>query len=309
MSNVFLVAAIKNALVGLLLIGIVYAGACLFLFVRQRRMIFVPSSTLASTPSDRGLPYEDVWISVASDSKTSEPGERIHGWWVPAADPHGVILYLHGNGENISANIAYAERFHRLGFSVLMIDYRGYGLSDGRLPSEAYAYDDAIAAWNYLQYQRGVEPRQIVLYGHSLGGAIALDLAIKQPSAAGLIVEGTFTSIQDVIDRIRFYRLFPISWLLNQRFESISKMRSLQIPILIMYGMQDAVIPPDMSESLYAIAPEPKQLLMVPLAGHNNLADIAGDEYTRSLQQFMTLIGMSCLKDDVESEQVDVIVE
>ncbi|WP_180274553.1 alpha/beta hydrolase, partial [Tychonema bourrellyi] len=200
----------------------------------------------------------------------------------------GVILYLHGNGLNVGANVEHANRFHRLGLSVFLIDYRGYGKSQGEFPTESQVYEDAQLAWDYLVKQRGINPKQIYIYGHSLGGAIAIDLAVRHPEAAGLIVEGSFTSARAMVDfQSGVYRMFPIDLLLTQRFDSIAKVDRLQMPVLFIHGTADTIVPVEMSKKLFDSAPEPKQLYIVPDAGHNNLAEFAGGEYLQRISQFV----------------------
>ncbi|WP_066381855.1 MULTISPECIES: alpha/beta hydrolase [unclassified Anabaena] len=265
--------------------AIAYLTICLFLFVKQTRFIFFPSSSIEITPEYFQLPYQDIWLPVEVSSGKLE---RMHAWWIPAESPQSqVLLYLHGNGVNIGANVAHASRFHQLGFSVLLLDYRGYGRSEGNFPNEINIYQDAETAWNYLVQQKKIPPEQIFIYGHSLGGAVAIDLAVKQPKAAGLIVEGTFTSIRDVIDYRNTFRLFPIDLILTQKFESIKKIPQLQMPILIIHGTGDSTIPSFMSQQLYAVAPEPKQLILVPGAEHNELAKVAGVKYLQWIESFV----------------------
>jgi pimeloyl-ACP methyl ester carboxylesterase len=199
-----------------------------------------------------------------------------------------VVLYLHGNGSNVGSNVEHANRFHRLGFSAFPIDYRGYGKSQGDFPSESRVYEDAELAWDYLVKQRGIHPNQIYIYGQSLGGAIAIDLAVRHPEAAGLIVEGSFTSVQAMVDFQKpLFRVFPINFLLRQRFDSLSKVDRLQMPVLFIHGTADSVVPAQMSQKLFDAAPEPKQLYMVPDGGHNNVAQIGGAEYLQRLKQFL----------------------
>jgi uncharacterized protein len=198
-----------------------------------------------------------------------------------------VVLYLHGNGSNVGANVEHANRFHGLGLSVFLIDYRGYGKSQGDFPSESRVYEDAQQAWDYLVKQRGINPNQIYIYGHSLGGAIAIDLAVRQPDAAGLIVEGSFTSVRAMVDFQKpLFRVFPIDFLLAQRFDSLSKVDRLQMPVLFIHGTADSVVPAEMSKKMFDAAPEPKQLYMVPNGGHNNAAQIGGAEYLRVVSKF-----------------------
>jgi pimeloyl-ACP methyl ester carboxylesterase len=198
-----------------------------------------------------------------------------------------VVLYLHGNGSNVGSNVEHANRFHHLGFSVFPIDYRGYGKSQGDFPSEYRVYEDAELAWDYLVKQRGIHPNQIYIYGHSLGGAIAIDLAVRHPEAAGLIVEGSFTSVRAMVDFQKpLFRVFPINFLLTQRFDSLSKVDRLQMPVLFIHGTADNVVPAQMSKKLFDAAPEPKQLYMVPDGGHNNVAQIGAAEYLQRLSAF-----------------------
>ncbi|MCC5649576.1 alpha/beta hydrolase [Nostoc sp. XA013] len=269
---------------GGIIAAIVYCAICLFLFIGQPRFIFFPSAVIEKTPEFFNLPYEEVWLPVPVKAGKVE---HIHGWWIEAKQPNAkVLLYLHGNGINIGANIAHANRFHQLGFSVLLIDYRGYGRSEGMFPNEKRVYEDAFTAWNYLVQQQEIVPSQILLYGHSLGGAIAIDLAVKQPQAAGLIVESSFTSIRDVITYRNVFWMFPVDLILTQRFNSIKKLPKLKMPVLFIHGAADSTVPSFMSQKLYAVAPEPKQLLLVPGADHNDTAVIAGLQYLQWVESF-----------------------
>jgi len=273
----------------LIIVGIIaaiaYCTICLFLFVQQPRFIFFPSSVIEKTPELFNLPYQEVWIPV----KTSVGKvEKIHGWWIKANQPNAkVLLYLHGNGINIGANIAHTHRFYQLGFSVLLIDYRGYGRSQGDFPNEMRVYQDAATAWQYLTQQQKIPPQQIFIYGHSLGGAIAIDLAVKQPRAAGLIVESSFTSIREMISTRKSFSIFPVDLILTQRFESIKKVSQLQMPVLFIHGIADSTVPSYMSQKLYDAAPEPKQLILVPGADHNDTAVVSGGKYLQWVQSFV----------------------
>lgn len=263
----------------------VYLSACLLLLVQQTRFIFFPSPDIQATPSFFNLDYQEVWLPVPTGDRTVE---RMHGWWIPAARADAkVLLYFHGNGINIGANVAHAYRFHQLGFSVLLMDYRGYGRSEGGFPTEARVYQDAAAAWDYLVLGKQIKPSEIFLYGHSLGGAIAIDLAVKHPDAAGLIVEGSFTSIRNMVEHQDRFWMFPVDLLLSQRFDSISKVRSLQMPVLFIHGTGDGIVPAAMSQQLYAAANEPKELLLIPEAGHNDVAEVAGSQYLHAVQKFV----------------------
>lgn len=271
------------------LVGIVaaiaYLAICLYLFVGQPRYIFFPSRVIEKTPEFFNLQYDDVYLPVTTRSGKVE---HIHGWWIKANQPDArVLLYLHGNGINIGANISHANRFYQLGFSVLLIDYRGYGRSEGVFPNEKRVYQDALAAWNYLVQNQQILPSQIFLYGHSLGGAIAIDLATKLPEVAGLIVESSFTSIRDLIAYRNLFKIFPVDLILTQRFESIKKIPQLKTPVLFIHGTTDSTVPSFMSQKLYAAAPEPKTLILVPGGEHNDVAVVANTEYLQWVKSFV----------------------
>ncbi|OZH52309.1 phospholipase [Hydrocoleum sp. CS-953] len=278
----------------LLIVGIVsviaYVAICIFLVLVQQRFIFFPSSVIEITPENINLSYQDVWLSAFQKKGKLE---RIHGWWIPAnsyrSDFPNVVLYFHGNGVNIGANVEQAYKFHKLGFDVLLIDYRGYGRSTGNFPSEAQIYQDIEIVWNYLVNQRQINPQNILVYGHSLGGAIAIELATRHPQMAGLIIQSSFTSMQSMVNyEGGIYKFFPIKLLLHQKFDSISKLRKLDIPICLVHGKEDMSVPAYMSEQLFAVSPaEIKDLYIVPGADHNNVAGIAGDEYLHRINKFV----------------------
>jgi uncharacterized protein len=280
-----------------------YLLACSGLYIFQRHLIFRPVAQVYARPSDRAfnMPAEDVQIPVGK-------GDRLHGWWISAPTPTEnitvlpqepvrvlkspkTLLYFTGIGGNkSSSNYLHRMRaFRQLGFAVLIVDYRGYGQSSGEFPSEAQVYEDAEATWNYLTTTRRILANQIVLYGESFGGAIALDLASKHADLSGVIVQGTFTSMNEMAAYRGWSRLFPVDWLLTQRFDSISKVRSLQVPILLIHGTTDDVVPVDMARQLYAAAPEPKMLHLVENANHFNVYQPGDRSYLKAIQQFMTI--------------------
>ncbi|MBE9117310.1 alpha/beta hydrolase [Lusitaniella coriacea LEGE 07157] len=280
-SNAILKMVLTVAAVG----AIAYALICLALLKWQTRLIFVPSPTIQGTPKDRGLDYEEVWLSVPTQKETVE---RLHGWWLPAASQsENVLLYLHGNGENISANIVQAQPFHQAGLDIFLFDYRGYGKSEGDFPHEEQVYEDAQVALNYLIEQRGISPQNIIVYGHSLGGAIAIELTWRNPNLAGLIVESSFTSMRKIVGYSKVYRLFPSGVILHQKFDSIEKIKSLKMPLLLIHGTDDTTVPHFMSQELFDAATEPKQFLSVPDAGHNDVATVGGSSYLEAVRDFL----------------------
>ena len=276
-----------------IVIASLYGTVCAGLWFGQTRIIFAPEKEITTTPAKFKAKYEEVLIPVKKDDGTTE---NIHGWWLPNAKQEGktdvgdrkVILYLHGTGKNISANAEHANRLMRMGFSVLLIDYRGYGKSEGGVPSEASIYTDAQTAWDYLM-QRGFKPNQVIIYGHSLGGAITIDLATKHPDALGIIVDASFTSMSDMATLDSKLRFFPIDLLLHQRFDSLSKVRSLVTPVLYIHGTADAVVPVAMSQRLYEATQTKKKLIIVPNAGHNNTAKTDEFRYRDSILSFFNL--------------------
>lgn len=285
----------------LLSVGMVYFASCLFLYLRQDNLIFKPSKAIHSHPEERdfNFRYEDVWISVPNSQN------KIHGWWFSASansetmklipnEPYNVvqnqtILYLCGRGGNksYSTNLTKVQGLLQLGFNVLAIDYRGYGQSQGNNPTELKLYQDSQAAWKYLIKEKKIAPETITIYGESLGGAVAIDLAVKQPQAKALIVQSSFTSMSDRVLEIRKLRLFPIEIILNQKFDSLTKIKSLQMPVLFLHSTGDNVVNYRHSQRLYKAAPQPKQLFLIPKGNHFNIYRPNDDSYLKAITNFM----------------------
>lgn len=259
--------------------AIAYVAFCLALWWGQARLIFYPQPAPVTTPAAVGLPYEEVWIPVGEG--------QIHGWWIPAADPAAqTVLVFHGNATNVEGSLQQTLPLLDLGVSALIIDYRGYGLSSGPFPNETRVYADATAAWNYLTQTRELPAESIILFGHSIGGAIAIELAQQHPHAGGLIVQASFTSMSDMVDQVGYSRIVP-KWLLNQRFDSLRKIRQIALPILFIHGLADTTVPATMSQQLHDAAPGPKQLWLLPDANHNNIDIVAGTAYQQTLAQWL----------------------
>ncbi|WP_320056757.1 alpha/beta hydrolase [Planktothrix agardhii] len=288
MLHSILIILFQGGLTLLAVGAIAYLCACLFMFLRQTRFIFFPSRLISMTPDNVGLSYQDIELQISTPSGKIE---TVHCWWIPSeTNPNQkVIIDLHGNRNTIEGNIGYAEQFHEMGLSVLLVEYRGYGRSTNRFPSEKTVYQDVEAAWNYLVNERQINPHNIYVFGHSLGGAIAINLALKHTEIAGLIIESSFTNIREMIDYKKKYWMFPINLILTQKFDSLAKISALKMPILLTHGTEDELIPKTMSEDLFNAAIEPKQLLIVAGAGHNNVRQVGGKEYWETVQQFLTL--------------------
>ena len=243
-------------------------------------MLF-PFRRIANTPSLYDLDYQDVEIPVVK----GENIEQMQGWWIPAKAPNApVMLYFHHNAANIGANVSQALQFHEMGLSVFLFDYRGFGQSEGDFPTEAQMYEDAQAAWRYLTEDLDIAPEDIVIYGHSVGGAVAIDLASKTPEAAGLIVQSSFTSMRDMTKRFGLYWVLPIELLLRQRFESLQKISSVEMPTLVVTGTNDIQIPVSMGERLCKATQSCEALVVIEGGGHDNhLSDL----YRQDIQQFI----------------------
>lgn len=270
----------RRLAVGVGILVLLYASACGYLWATQKAQVFEPAAQWQTTPQRMGMKFDSVRIPVGNR------GDELDGWWIPATQNDApTVVYFHGNYRNIGNNLEHSQRFHQLGYNVLLADYRGYGKSTGGEPSEAKVYEDAEAVWQYLLHSRGIKPAQAVIYGHSLGGAIAINLAVHHPEAAGLITESTFTSMRAMGEKN--YGFLPIGWLLNQRFESLQKVPELKIPVQFIHGSWDQKVPVDMAKQLYAAAPGAKKLLLIEGGEHNNSAAIGWVEYRDAVTDFV----------------------
>jgi hypothetical protein len=268
----------------MLAVVITGSAGCVYLEVKERELVYRAVRDDARTPESAGLAFEDLWLAVPRDGA---PGsERIHGWWVPATAAGPTLLYLHGVRWSLGNNLFRIARLHELGFNVLAIDYRGFGASDGDLPSEAKVYADARAAWTEVQRR---EPRaeQRYIYGHSLGAAVALELAATTGAAAGVIADSGFTSLKDVVAE----KYPPVSMLVSEHFDALARARELRMPVLFIHGTADRFVPPAMSERMYAAAPEPKRLLLIDGASHSNYGGVGQEEFRQAVGEFVALAG------------------
>ena len=262
-----------------------YLFFCTFLYIRQGNYIFFPDQQIRATPALYQVPYQDVYIPVR---KPTGEIEEIHGWWIPS-DKKGAktLLYLHGNSANMGKEAERAHLFHKLGLSLLLIDYRGFGKSGGDFPSESQVFEDAEAAWQYLIQMKKIRPEEIFVYGHSLGGAIAIELALHHPETPGLIIESSFTRARDLAVKNWWAHYIPLDLLFVQRFDSISKVQSLRMPILFIHGTADPTVPYPMSQQLFATANSQKQLLLIPGGDHNHNFKIGGSRYSETIRTFV----------------------
>lgn len=257
----------------LILFVVLVVGKLVILWMEQK-MLYYPHKALESTPESLRLAYEDVYIQT-------QDGQKLHGWWIPAKPKAYTVLYFHGNAGNISHRLHRAKFFQDMGWNLLIIDYRGYGKSTGR-PDEKGLYLDAQAAYAFLMKEKGIKPKQLIVYGKSLGGAVAADLCAQQPAAA-LVLESTFTSTTNM-GRMMF-PWFPVHLVLSQKYDTLSKLPRLKLPMLIVHGRGDDLIPFSHGEMLFREALEPKQF--VPFWGeHNDEVYVSSGEYRKVLAGF-----------------------
>ncbi len=239
------------------------------------RMIFYPSPGVDLTPEALGIEAESLFLET-------EDGVRIHAFYLPTPGTSRALLFLHGNAGNASHRLPNAASLARLGAGVLLLEYRGYGLSDGT-PDEAGVYADARAGLAFLVNERGFAEDRIVVFGRSLGGAVAVDLA-RDRELAGVILESTFTSVGDVVRRTIFA---PFAGLLRGRFASADKIDRIRAPILFFHGDRDEVIDYSLGRRLFEAAPEPRSFETIPGAGHNDTVAVGGRPYFARIGRFL----------------------
>ncbi|HEY7945236.1 MAG TPA: alpha/beta fold hydrolase [Casimicrobiaceae bacterium] len=277
-------------------IGVLTACGTVVFQQEESRLVFRVDRDMPGwyTGMPDGVQEFDLPVSAAPDA------QRIHAWWWPAASgkPDApAILYLHGARWSLTGQLFRIEELRDFGFSVLAIDYRGFGKSDGKMPTEKTAYEDAHVAWKWL-VARQPDPARRYIYGHSLGGAVAVDLAASlsggdgastaRPPAAGLIVESSFTSLEDMAKALT-YPWLPVGLLLSQKFDSVDKMAKVRLPVLVVHGAADRIVPARFSEALYDAAAGPKKLLLIDGGTHNNSMRTGALQYRRALAELFGL--------------------
>jgi uncharacterized protein len=312
---------LQQILVRFLIIWLIaYCFSCIFLYFRQDYIIYhsnqqhtefvstAPCILRTCSPNgytERNLQLEDyhkVGITIPNFPA------KIQGWWFEAPtmekpviafpnEPVNIlnspktILYFSGleNSKIPSNSLERIKGFQQLGFSVLEIDYRS--LSQGGLPNESRLSKYSQAAWVYLTTTKQIAPQNIVIYGEYLGGSVAINLAVRQPTAAGLIVQSSFTSMAEQIQQLRpGLKIFPLKWIVYKRFDSLSKVRSLAVPVLFIHGTKDSVVNYKMSRELYYAAPEPKQLFFINGGGHLRLYQPGENSYLLAIKDFVSQI-------------------
>ena len=275
-------------------VAIGYCAIVLLVYLFQSRLVFFPDTAreFSATPQTYGLAFESAQIRTVD-------GETLHGWWIPAeggspaggsttqgsttggSATRGIVLLFHGNAGNISHRIDYAQMFNRMGYACLLVDYRGYGKSSGS-PSEEGTYQDALAAWNWLQ-SRGAKPGDVVIAGESLGGGVASWLAAQHAPRA-LLLMSAFTSIPELAAKI--YPFLPVRLISRISYDNLANLRRIKAPVLIAHSRGDEVVPFAHGEALYAAAGEPKQFLELQ-GSHNTGFIFAREDWVRAVEKFL----------------------
>lgn len=239
------------------------------------RNMFHPTSSASVTLEELGRPGEEVFLQT-------HDGVRIHAYWLPSPGASRAILFLHGNAGNASDRLPNAALLAGLGAHVLLLEYRGYGRSEGTA-TEHGVYQDAQAALLHLVEARGIPENRIVVFGRSLGGAVAVDAVAKRP-VAGVILESTFTSLAGMV---RALLHLPLGWLAGRHFDSAAKIQNVRSPILMLHGDRDTVVPIAVGRELFELAPEPKMFEVIRGAGHNDTVEFGGRAYLERVERFL----------------------
>ncbi len=269
----------NTSIIRVLWILAILAGIWGYLRYFEWRNLFFPTRPIQATPADFGLDYEDVKF-------VAEDGCLLHGWWIPCENAKGTIIHCHGNAGNIGDRASLAADLNRLGLNVFIFDYRGYGQSRG-IPTEQGTYRDARAAYEVVRARYSdVENPPVIVHGQSLGGAVAIQLALDKP-IRGLIVESAFSSTIDMGQTV--YPWLPVTWLCRYRYDSISKVGRLKMPKLFAHSPQDEIVPMALGRKLFDAASPPKQFITLR-GGHNEAGWELSPEYWKALQQFVNSI-------------------
>lgn len=262
-------------------IVVTYGLMVAVLFFSQDRLLYqnnFPTRDLVTTPAQIDLSYEDVTL-------LTEDGVTLHAWWLPQSQARGTLLFFHGNAGNISHRLDSLQIFAALGLNVLILDYRGYGQSEGR-PSEQGTYLDAKAAWRHLTEERNIPAAEIVVFGRSLGAAVSAWLAARTP-AAGLILESGFTSAPELAAQL--YPFIPARHLVRFDYDARAQLANVTNPVLIIHSRDDEIIPFSHGQALYAAAPVAHELLVLR-GGHNDGFLVSRSEYLRGLQDYLARV-------------------
>ncbi|MFC1907732.1 alpha/beta hydrolase [Chloroflexota bacterium] len=256
-------------------IASVYLTFAVFLFIFQSHYIYYPERVLSVTPHSIGLQFERVSFETMD-------GVKLSGWFVPSAGDRGVMLFCHGNAGNISHRLESIQIYHQLGLDVFIFDYRGYGQSEGK-PSERGTYSDVDAAWQYLVKRRQINPNRMIIFGRSLGGAVAAWQA-RNHTPKALILESTFTSVPDIAAKL--YPFLPVKLLSRFKYDTMGYLDRVKCPVLIVHSRNDEIMPFKHGQRLFEVAREPKEFLEIS-GSHNEGFITSGKRYEEGLNSFI----------------------
>ncbi|MFQ5671874.1 MAG: alpha/beta hydrolase [Nitrospinales bacterium] len=261
-----------------LLILAVLVGCMAMLVAYEKKMVYYPSTYPAGIWETEpfGIQVEDVYFQ-------SGDGVKLHGWFVPAEGAAATLLWFHGNAGNLTHRLDNIIRLRALGLNVFIFDYRGYGKSEGE-PDEPGIYRDSLAAYETLVRIKKISPERLFLFGRSLGGVCAIEVAAQRP-AAGLILESTFTSAKDMARNL--FPFLPLGYFIRSKFDAIGKIPAIEIPKLILHGTEDEIVPYRMGRELYEAAAEPKAFYEIRGSRHNDTYVAGGESYFRALGRFV----------------------
>ncbi|AAQ59539.1 alpha/beta hydrolase [Chromobacterium violaceum] len=248
----------------------------------QRLKIFEPAHQLYPTPDEMGVPYKDIWLTIRN--MENEDKGILHGWWLP--NKEASMLYLHGSESTIATDLDKILQIWNAGYSVLAIDYRGFGQSTKMLPNENSVTEDAMAAWDYLKTLSDSKNFHGI-YGHSLGSAIAINIGKRHPEVDYLVLEGSFSSMADIIKETTPYRWLP-SLLLTQKFESMKNIQGIAIPKLFIHCRSDEIVPFFLGEKLYQAAGLPKTRLILEKGGHQTCSHADAALWKNAMRMIMS---------------------
>lgn len=243
----------------------------------EEHFIFYPDATITRTPRDAGIHFEEVNFSTRD-------GVQLNGWYIPHREARSTLVWFHGNAGNIGHRVENIKMLHnKVKINIFIFDYRGYGKSQGR-PSEQGTYMDGEAALEFVANRFGAQPKRTVLFGRSLGAAVAAEMALRFPSQ-GLILESPFVSIREMARAV--FPWLPIGALLKTRYDTEDKVRRIKTPLLVLHGDRDEVVPFAQGKRVFAAAPEPKTFFTISGAAHNDTYLVGGDRYFEQLKNFI----------------------
>ena len=244
----------------------------------EDKMIYFPARYPEGiwNPIDYGLVVEDTYFKT-------EDGLSLHGWFVPSDENNITLLWFHGNAGNLSHRLENIKYLHELNINVFIFDYRGYGKSEGQLPSEKTIYIDSKAAYLYLIQEKKIL-KNMFLFGRSLGGAIAVEMA-KEFDCTGLIIESSFPSAREMAGAM--FPFLPIKYFIKTKFNSVNKIKQIYCPKLFIHGNKDNIVPFKLGKQLFDAAPDPKEFFKIDGAGHNDTYVVGGKRYFNVINQFL----------------------